>query len=606
MSFLKNSHLLDTLRKIKYILPKGDPVKIVILFILMIIAAALEVAGIGMIPAFVAVVASPERVFEYEPVAPLLSFFNITSNDELLIWGSCTLVAIFIIKSCYVTAYNYLEARYIFNRRYKISDRLMRSYMHAPYIFHLQRNSAELLRNITQEVAIVIKIVLTDILKLSKEGIMIISIVLFLFYFEPLITLLIISLAGVGVGSFLFLTQKKVKVYGLQEQGHRRNMIQAINQGLGGIKDARVLNREEEFIKKFSIEAYKSSRLLTYVQFIQQIPKPVVETTAVVGMMGIAALMVWQGRPMSTIIPVLTLFAMATVRLMPSIQQISKLYTNLRYNLVSVNPIYEDLKELEDSGSELLEDRKKDVRIDLEESIDAREVYFRYPNSDEFALDGISFTIPKGKAVAFVGSSGAGKSTVVDMLLGLLKPEKGTILVDGKDVFKNLSAWQRNIGYIPQSIYLADETLRNNIAFGVPEKEIDDEKVLQALKLAQLGKLLRTLPLGLDTILGENGTRLSGGQRQRVGIARALYHDPEVLVMDEATSALDNITEKEITQAIEALKGDRTIVIIAHRLTTVMNCNKLFLMEEGKIVEEGTYSELINSSVQFREMALEA
>jgi ATP-binding cassette, subfamily B, bacterial PglK len=598
--------LLDILRKIKYILPKGDSAKIIILFILMIIAAGLEVAGIGMIPAFVAVVASPERVFGYEPVVPLLSFLNITSNDELLIWGSGALVAIFIIKSCYVTAFNYLEARYIYNRRYKISDRLMRSYMHAPYIFHLQRNTAELLRNITQEVAIVVKIVLTDILILTKEGIMIISIVLFLFYFEPLITLIIISMAGIGVGSFLFLTQKKVKAYGLQEQGHRKNMIKAINQGLGGIKDARVLNREEEFTKKFSIEAYKSSRLLTYIKFIQQIPKPVVETTAVVGMMGIAALMVWQGRSMSTIIPVLTLFAMATVRLMPSIQQISKLYTNLRYNLVAVDPIFEDLKELEDSESELLEDRKKDVRMDLDVSIDASEIYFRYPGSDEFALDGLSFTIPKGKAVAFVGSSGAGKTTVVDMLLGLLKPEKGMISVDGKDVFKNLSAWQRSIGYIPQSIYLADETLRNNIAFGVPEKEVDDEKVLQALKLAQLGNLLKTLPLGLDTILGENGTRLSGGQRQRVGIARALYHDPEVLVMDEATSALDNITEKEITNAIEALKGERTIIIIAHRLTTVMNCNKLFLMEEGKIVEEGTYSELIDSSIQFREMALEA
>jgi ATP-binding cassette subfamily C protein len=273
---------------------------------------------------------------------------------------------------------------------------------------------------------------------------------------------------------------------------------------------------------------------------------------------------------------------------------------------VSVDPIYEDLKELENSGEELAKDRKKDIQLELSNSIEAKKIYYRYPGCEEFALNGLSFSIPKGKAVAFVGASGAGKSTVVDMLLGLLEPEEGVIEVDGENVFNNLSAWQRTIGYIPQSIYLADETLRNNVAFGVPEKEIDEEKVLHALELAQLSGLLATLPLGLDTILGENGTRLSAGQRQPVGIARALYHDPKVLVMDEATSALDNITEKDITKAIEALKGERTIIVIAHRLTTVMNCNKLYLMEEGKIIEEGTYSELIDSNAQFREMALEA
>jgi ATP-binding cassette subfamily C protein len=598
--------LIDTLKKIKYILPKGDPFKIAILFLLMMVAAGLEVAGIGMIPAFVSIVASPERVLGYGPIQPLLEALSIDSSRKLLMWGSAALVGIFVIKSCYITTFNYFEARFIFNRRYKISDRMMRSYMHAPYVFHLQRNTAELLRNTTQEIDIVVKIVFSNILKIAKEVIMTFSIVLFLFIVEPLITILIISLAGFGAGSFLFLTQKKVKQYGREEQIHRRNMIKAINQGLGGIKDARVLNREEEFIRKYSTEAYKSSRLKTYIQFIQQIPKPVVETTAVFGMMSIAALMVWQGRPMSTIIPILTLFAMATVRLMPSIQNLSTMYTNLRYNLVSVDPIYEDLKELENSGEELVKDRKKDIQLELSNSIEAKKIYYRYPGCEEFALNGLSFSIPKGKAVAFVGASGAGKSTVVDMLLGLLEPEEGVIEVDGENVFNNLSAWQRTIGYIPQSIYLADETLRNNVAFGVPEKEIDEEKVLHALELAQLSGLLATLPLGLDTILGENGTRLSGGQRQRVGIARALYHDPKVLVMDEATSALDNITEKDITKAIEALKGERTIIVIAHRLTTVMNCNKLYLMEEGKIIEEGTYSELIDSNAQFREMALEA
>jgi ATP-binding cassette, subfamily B, bacterial PglK len=236
--------------------------------------------------------------------------------------------------------------------------------------------------------------------------------------------------------------------------------------------------------------------------------------------------------------------------------------------------------------------------------IESRDVYYNYPNSDEQALNGVSFAIPKGHAVGFVGESGAGKTTVVDLLLGLMEPTSGEILVDGKNIHENLSAWQKNIGYIPQSIYLADETLRSNIAFGLPEKEIDDEKVLQALELAQLKVLVDRLPDGLDTILGENGTRLSGGQRQRVGIARALYHEPEVLVMDEATSALDNLTELEITKAIEALKGDRTVIMIAHRLTTVEKCDLLYLMKNGKITASGTYDELVDTNKEFRRMAL--
>jgi ATP-binding cassette, subfamily B, bacterial PglK len=395
-----------------------------------------------------------------------------------------------------------------------------------------------------------------------------------------------------------------VKAYGEREQLHRSDMIKAVNQGIGGIKDARVLNRENEFIEKFRIEAFNSSRLLTYISYTKKIPQPVIETTAVIGMMLIAAILVWQGRSMTAIIPIMALFGMAIVRLMPAIRKLTMDYTYLIYNIVSINPIYEDLKELELERKLFIEDRRKGEVLNLKRVIDAKDVYYSYPDSDEQALNGVSFAIPKGHAVAFVGSSGAGKTTVVDLLLGLLKPKSGTIEVDGMNIQENLSAWQQNIGYIPQSIYLADETLRSNIAFGLPESEIEEDKIWRAIDSAQLRELVERLPDGLDTIIGENGTRLSGGQRQRVGIARALYHNPQVLVMDEATSALDNITEKEITKAIEALKGDRTVIMIAHRLTTVENCDLLYLMKEGKIVDSGTYSNLVDNNRDFRKMAL--
>lgn len=596
--------MLSTIKKIFYILPEGDPLKVSVLFLLMMIAAVLEVLGIGMIPAFVSIVADPDSVLSFEPLQFLYLWLGITTAQDLLIWGSIVLVGVFILKSIYIISFNFFEARFIFNRRYHVSHRLMSSYMQAPYIFHLQRNSAELLRNIAQEVNILINVVVQNLLLLTREVVMVISILIFLFWLEPMITLGVILFSGLGAGTFLLLTQKKVKRFGIEEQEHRKNMIKAINQGLGGIKDARVLNREADFIEKFRIEAFKSSRLLALNWFIMKIPKPMVETTAVVTMMLISALMVWQGRPMNTIIPILTLFAMATVRLMPAVQTISSMFTSLRYSLVAIEPLYEDLKILEEHRQHFISDRKSGKQLKLKKEIEVRDVYYSYPGSDEQALKGVSFSVPLGKAVAFVGESGAGKTTVVDLLLGLLKPINGTVLVDGKNIHDRLSAWQRNIGYIPQSIYLSDESLRNNIAYGLSEEEIDDSKVERAVKLAQLKKMVEELPGGLNTVIGEYGTRLSGGQRQRVGIARALYHDPQVLVMDEATSALDNITEKEITRAIEALKGERTVIMIAHRLTTVQNCDQLYLMRDGKIIDTGTYNDLIYKNKEFRKMAL--
>ena len=597
--------MIQYIKKILYLLPKGDSVKLVLLFFMMLLAAVLEVAGIGMIPAFVSIVADPDQVMQFAPIERLLATLGITTSRELLIWGGVTLVLVFVIKNLYLVAYFYVEARYTYSRFYQIAHRLMSSYMQAPYTFHLQRNSAELLRNANQEVRLIVQQVMKPLLIAAKESVMVTGILLFLLILEPIITLVTFALLGSSVGLFLMLTQKRMKRYGLEEQKHRRGMIKALNQGVGGIKDARILNREADFIEQFRHAAFRSSKLLTIQNFLAKIPKPMVETIAVGGMMLIAVLMVVQGRPVSAIIPVLTLFAMATVRLMPAIQQITSAVTKIRYNMVTIEPIYDDIRELSEYRKRFLADRDQHEQLSMQHNLDAENVHYSYPNSEEQALRGVSFAISRGSSVAFTGPSGSGKTTIVDLLLGLLEPKKGEIRVDGKNIHDHLSGWQRNIGYIPQFIYLADETLRSNIAFGIPDKEIEDEKVWQAIRLAQLDELVHRLPKGLDTMIGERGTRLSGGQRQRVGIARALYHEPDVLVMDEATSALDNIVEKQIIEAIEVLKGERTIIMIAHRLTTVMNCDHIYLLDNGKIKTEGSYSGLIDSSEQFRAMAME-
>ena len=595
--------MLDSYRKIIYLLPSGDKFKLLSLFALMLLAAAVEVVGIGMIPAFVAIVADPDRVMQHEVVGNLLVFLGITSSRELLLWGGAMLMVVFIIKNTYLIAYYHIEARYTYSRFYRISHRLMSSYMQAPYTFHLQRNTAELLRNTSQEARLLIDKVIKPLLILSKEVLMCLGIIIFLLVLEPVITLVVFLLLGSSVGGFLMFTQKRMKKYGKEEQMHRRGLIKALNQGIGGIKDARVLNREAEFIEKFRYATFRSSILMRAQAFISKIPKPIVETIAVGGIMLIAVLMVLQGRGIATIIPVLTLFGMATVRLMPALQQITGALTRLRYNIVVIDPLYNDIYELAEYRKKFLADRKKHEPVKLEQTIQADNICYHYPGSDEWALDGVSFTIKKGQSVAFTGPSGAGKTTIVDVLLGLLEPVEGNILLDGKDIQDHLSAWQRNIGYIPQFIYLSDETLRSNIAFGIPEDKIEDEKIWEALRLANLDEFVQKLPLGLDTIIGERGVRLSGGQRQRVGIARSLYHDPQVLVMDEATSALDNTTEKQIIKAIEQLRGDRTIITIAHRLTTVMNCDVIYYMRDGKIESEGTYEELILKNEQFRNLA---
>ena len=589
--------------KLRQLFSRSEKFKIIALFLMMLLAALLEVAGIGMVPAFVSIVADPQRAFEHEYFGPLLERIGIESARDLLIYGAIALVGIFMIKNAYIVFYRFIEARFIFSRRYTFSHRLMRAYMQAPYTFYLQRNTSELLRNITGEVNLLINHVLNPIMKIGKEGVMTLGIVVFLVAMEPLITLFVLLVMGGMAGGFLYVTQRKLKRYGVEEQQCRKEMIKQANQGFGGIKDARVLNREAEFIEGFRKEAFRSSRLLFIKKFISEVPRPVIETMAVFAIMAIALIMHLQGRPVVDIIPVIALFGVAIVRLMPAIQIMAEKLANLRYNIVSVNPIYDDLTILKDFGKQLRDDRGQGKRIELTESIAIKDLHYHYPESEEQALNGVSLDIPRGRAVAFVGPSGAGKTTIVDVLLGLLEPKKGGIQVDGKNIFDSISAWQLNIGYIPQFIYLSDDSLRRNIAFGLPDKDIEEDRIQRAVELAQLNDLVNRLPGGLDAVIGERGTRLSGGQRQRIGIARALYHDPQVLVMDEATSALDNITEQHIIRAIDALKGDRTIIMIAHRLTTVMNCDTLYLMNHGKIEDSGTYAELLERNPGFREMA---
>jgi ATP-binding cassette subfamily C protein len=368
--------------------------------------------------------------------------------------------------------------------------------------------------------------------------------------------------------------------------------------------DARVLGVEASLVKDFRDSIARFARYNRFRQFVSSLTGPLLEFIAVAGLMLVVLSMVVVGMDLENMVPILGLFGAAIVRLRSSVGGITAKASQLGYYIASVDAVVDDLQCLKRSAEGHFLRQVQTVRpLPFADAIRAEHVSYSYPNSTKAALNDVSFTIERGQSVGFVGATGSGKTTMINVLLGLLRPQEGLISVDGQNIHEHLRAWQNNIGYIPQSIYLLDDSIRRNVAFGLSDDEIDDEQVWMALRAAQIDDHVRTLPEGIDTFVGERGVRLSGGQQQRVGLARALYHNPDVLVMDEATSALDNETESYVMEALNALKGDRTIIMIAHRLSTVRNCDRLFFLKEGRLEAWGTYDELRELHGDFRRMA---
>lgn len=597
--------MIDSLKKIYSLFSKKDRIKFFLIFILMLVASLFEVLGVGMIPAFVVTMAEPEKVLGMQYVGAVLKYLGITTAKSLIFSGAIALFLVYIAKNLYLTYFNYVKSKFVYRRKIYLQNRIFKAYMTAPYTFYLSKNSAELLRNVRSEVTSMISGTIFPVFDITLKVIMFTLIITGLLLLEPLITMITVLLMGVCGYIFLRYTQEKTLESGKTQRYARGDMNRMVLQGLGGFKDSRVLNREKLFLQQYDRYAKNNMKASIYQTVVKSLPKPIIETLLVLGILSITLIMVSEGREFSEIITILTLFGVAAVKLMPIFNSLIQQITTIRYSAYSVYAIFEDLELLEnkykDFRKKILRDAEK---IPLKKEIVLDNVSYRYPNSDEYAVKNISLTIPKGHAIAFVGESGAGKTTLVDVILGLLSPESGHIYVDGKDIDETPRGWMKNIGYIQQSNYLMDEKIFRNIAFGIPDKEIDNDKLDRAIEAAQLRDLIEKLPRGLKTRVGERGVRLSGGQQQRIAIARALYNNPQVLVMDEATSALDNITEKFVIEAIERLRGDRTIIMIAHRLTTVRNCDMIYMLEEGEIIANGTYDELLETSSEFRKMSL--
>ena len=385
----------------------------------------------------------------------------------------------------------------------------------------------------------------------------------------------------VCLGIFSLLNKKYSRTWGLEGQESKAKIYQWMNQAIGGIKEIKVLNREEIFVSNYDYFHAKYVRVLRLNRLIGVMPKYIIEMVSMVGMLAAVIIKMYFGqKELQDFVPQLATFAVAAFRLLPATGRINEHMSAVIYASPSVDLIYHDLKEVEELE---YSDAKVNTSWHFTKEIIVKHVSYRYPDGDTNVIEDASFTISKGQTVAFIGASGAGKSTMVDIILGLLTPTLGKIMADGMDIYKNLPTWQKEIGYIPQTIYLSDDTICNNIAFGIEEDKIDEEAVIRVLKQAQLYEFVDSLSEGLDTFVGDRGVRLSGGQRQRIGIARALYHDPQILVLDEATSALDTDTETAVMEAIDHFKGEKTIIIIAHRLTTIKNADVVYEVADGKV-----------------------
>lgn len=606
--------MIEKINKLRPLFSRRDKLQYAGLLVMMGIGAVLEMIGVGAVPAFISTLAAPEEVREYPGVKSVLDTLGITTVQELVVWGAVGFILVFTVRAAYLILLKYIRIRLTEHHRVRLARMLFTRYMKAPYEFHLGRNTAELLRNVKGETKRVITGVINPILTLILKSMMVLAITMLLIAVTPWVALVAVAVIGGGGLTFLRAVKAQMRRYGRKARTERRKAIQAVNQGLGGFRDARVLGVEQALVQDFLRSIARVAELRRYKNFINGIGGPILEYIAVVGLMILVLVLVAVGTELSAMLPLLGLFGAAIVRLRGAVGMVINNLNALHYTIASVEAVVQDLEALRDLDHKAVPLPDADSRnetvgkgeadLSFERALRFEGVTYAYPNAGEPALQDIDLSIEPGQSVGLVGATGSGKTTLVNVLLGLLEPQKGRILADGVDVHTDLRAWQNHLGYIPQSIFLLDDTVRRNVAFGVPDDEIDDEEVWEALYAAQIADfIMDELPDGIETRVGENGVRLSGGQRQRVGLARAIYHNPDVLVMDEATSDLDNETESRVMDALSDLKDDQTFITIAHRLSTVRDCDRLLFLKKGRIVARGTYEELCDLHEDFRRMA---
>lgn len=577
--------MFSIIGKFKNLLNKKQKIRIFIIMIMMIIGGFLEMLGVSLILPLVSAIMKPDIIITNKYAKIVCETFNLHSYRTFMIVIIGALIAVFIIKNVFLLLQYYVQYRFVYNNRFSTQVKLLQAYINRPYEYYFHASTGEIMRVVQGDTAGAFKL-LTTLLNLFTELAISTALIITIFVVDPVMTLCI----GIILGALMLLTTRVIRPLlrnaGISQQKNSGLSNKWLLQSVNGIKELKVMKKEDFFVNNFQIYGKKSINAEKKNDVLGAVPRLLIESISICAMLSIIALFIYKGRDLETMIPSLSAFAMAAVRILPSANRIVAALNSLSFQEPSLDKLIENLNTLDTFVKTNEKDDNKKRKLTLNERIELSNITYMYPESEAKILKEVSITIPIGASVGVIGASGAGKTTVVDILLGLLKPQEGRVLTDGVDIQENYQDWLTHIGYIPQMIFLMDDSIKANVAFGFMEKDIDEDRVWKALSEAKLDDFVRELPEGLDTRIGERGVRLSGGQRQRIGIARALYTDPEILVFDEATSALDNETETAIMESVNNLQGKKTMIIIAHRLQTIENCDIVYKVMDKKIIRE--------------------
>jgi ATP-binding cassette, subfamily B, bacterial PglK len=594
---------MKNLQKLLYLLTPQEQKLTVLLIIMILLMAIMDALGVASILPFMLVLTNPEVIetnIAINKIFQISKIFGVKNNQQFFFVLGTLVFAVLIISLIFKAITTYVLSRFIQMRQYSIGQHLLERYLQQPYSWFLNNHSAELGKNILSEVETVVVNGLNPMMELISKSIISVALITLLIIINIKIALITGLTLGISYIIIFYFTKKNLKFIGEKRLINNQLRFKAVSELFGAVKEIKVSGTEKNYVKMFSNPAKILASTMASATIVRQLPRFILEAIVFGGIMLLILLILSKKGSFNDVIPIISLYVFAGYRLMPALHQIYSSISQLTFIGPSLDKICNEFKDLKKfkliKNQELLSFNKK---------ITLKNIDYNYPNSSRRVLSDISLSILSKTTVGLVGTTGSGKTTVVDIILGLLEPQKGTLEVDEKVINKhNIRAWQRSIGYVPQHIYISDDTIATNIAFGVNPKDINQEAVEKASKIANLHEfVMNELPEKYHTSIGERGVRLSGGQRQRIGIARALYHEPKVLILDEATSALDNLTEKAVMDAIHNLGNNITIILIAHRLSTVKNCDTIFLLNKGQLVNKGTFDELIKDNDKFRESA---
>ena len=578
------------LKKMNVLLDGKQKAKMGGIVVLMIIGAALEACSIGLVIPIITTLLDPEAVNGEGYLGDIYRFLGMKSTSQFTIVMLLVIIAAFVVKNVFLYFQNVVQLRFVYTNQFATSRRMMINFMERPYEYYLNADTSVIQRSITSDVNNMYGLILSS-LQLLSEIIMFLVLVIVLMTQDPMMILTIALLLVIVLLVIKCILKPIMIKAGEDNQEYYSGLYKWIDQSVMGIKEIKIANKESYFINEYSKCGAGYVGAVQKYNIYNATPRLLIETVCIAGLVLYLILQIASGKEVAAMITQIGVFAVAAMRLLPSANRINNYLTSISYFEPFFMGVSDNLQEeINDRNvnydAEAYEARKEIKTLPVLKKIELKDIVYKYPNTDVLIFNHADMEIPVGCSVGVVGTSGAGKTTIIDVLLGLLNIQEGSILADGVEVREHYEEWLKNIGYIPQTIFMIDASIRKNVAFGVPDEEIDDNKVWQALKEAQLDEFVRGLPEGLDTGIGERGIRLSGGQRQRIGIARALFEDPEVLVLDEATSALDNETEAAIMDSINRLHGRKTLIIIAHRLQTIEKCDMVYRVENGQIARE--------------------